>query len=319
MKRRWILLLACCLALSVSLSGCDPDTGQGTTGPKLPELHIVDDDYRNWYEIFVYSYQDSDGDGMPDGWEGLFADMDPLYADGEEAAAEDVMAFASMDAKLVTVKSNAPDASPETYILKTGAAIPYGGDLAAGLEVYKSFEYPVYENGEIVKYIGRGGLTTIENPAPVEVVEGTTTTTIQYVKRVISVTDAKVALVHAQVYAEYGFNQLTAVSSTNAVNTKAFTALDKYLLIRYFDSLGICDEKTVNAECRWAEYSLKPGVVDGDWSDAEGNYGDGIPDGWELYVGTNPWNFADRENDSDADGLKMVGCIEMGSLVAERI
>ena len=267
------------------------------------------------------SIWDSDGDGMPDGWEGLFADMDPLYADGEEAAAEDVMAFASMDAKLVTVKSNAPDASPETYILKTGAAIPYGGDLAAGLEVYKSFEYPVYENGEIVKYIGRGGLTTIENPAPVEVVEGTTTTTIQYVKRVISVTDAKVALVHAQVYAEYGFNQLTAVSSTNAVNTKAFTALDKYLLIRYFDSLGICKEGEVNILNAWPKYSLLPYNTDCDE--------DGVPDGWELYVmfGKNEmnldnftngtalscWKFADREGDSDGDGLGLVYEFDRGS------
>jgi len=58
--------LACCLALSVSLSGCDPDTGQGTTGPKLPELHIVDDDYRNWYEIFVYSFYDTNNDGIGD-------------------------------------------------------------------------------------------------------------------------------------------------------------------------------------------------------------------------------------------------------------
>ena len=30
------------------------------------ELNIIDDNYRNYYEIFVYSYYDSDGDGIGD-------------------------------------------------------------------------------------------------------------------------------------------------------------------------------------------------------------------------------------------------------------
>lgn len=33
---------------------------------KLPELNIIDDKYRNWYEIFVYSYYDSNNDGYGD-------------------------------------------------------------------------------------------------------------------------------------------------------------------------------------------------------------------------------------------------------------
>lgn len=40
------------------LSGCaaSPETGQ----------NIIDDDYRNWYEIFVYSFCDSNGNGIGD-------------------------------------------------------------------------------------------------------------------------------------------------------------------------------------------------------------------------------------------------------------
>lgn len=36
------------------------------SGAAFAESVIPDDNYRNWYEIFVYSYQDSDGDGIGD-------------------------------------------------------------------------------------------------------------------------------------------------------------------------------------------------------------------------------------------------------------
>ena len=246
------------------------------------------------------SMWDSDGDGMPDGWE-VWADTDALFEDAEECTDGDVMAFATMPAKLVTIKSDEPNAEPVTYILPTGAAVPTVGDRAAGLELYSSFQYPVVTDGMQVDYIGRGGLVTIADP------EG-------YVNRVVGVKDGTVALVHAQVYAEYGFDPLTAVPVTNAVNTKAFTALDKYLIIRYFESLGICSEAEVNRLGLWKDYSLYPYNVDCDE--------DGLPDGWELYVmfGPNamdaatfaggnaitPWNFDDRDVDGDGDDVTLV-------------
>ena len=46
-----------------SLVSCKPKKDDGK---KLPELNIIDDKYRNWYEIFVYSFYDSNNDGYGD-------------------------------------------------------------------------------------------------------------------------------------------------------------------------------------------------------------------------------------------------------------
>ena len=92
--------------------------------------------------------------------------------------------------------------------------------------------------------------------------------------------NAEVVLVHAQVYEAFGFSPFTAnpaVDPLDWVNTKPFTALDKYLVCRYFEkAYGLADEAEMNANRTWAAYTLKPG-------DPDGNR-DGIPDGWELYV-----------------------------------
>lgn len=62
MKRVLPALLAAILLLACG--GCR----QGGNGPgdSLPEENIPDDNVRNWYEIFVYSYADSDGDRIGD-------------------------------------------------------------------------------------------------------------------------------------------------------------------------------------------------------------------------------------------------------------
>lgn len=66
-----VLVIAMCLSL---LAGCAEkqtvDTQAGTEGTigyaYEQELNIIDDNYRNYYEIFVYSFYDSDGNGIGD-------------------------------------------------------------------------------------------------------------------------------------------------------------------------------------------------------------------------------------------------------------
>ena len=56
-KKALSLVLVLCMLLGVLSTGC---------GSKEPELNVIDDKYRNFYEIFVYSYCDSNGDGIGD-------------------------------------------------------------------------------------------------------------------------------------------------------------------------------------------------------------------------------------------------------------
>ena len=52
--------LAACSCVSLAFAGC------GNAGPSLLEENLIDDAYDNYYEIFVYSFYDSDGDGIGD-------------------------------------------------------------------------------------------------------------------------------------------------------------------------------------------------------------------------------------------------------------
>ncbi len=253
------------------------------------------------------SVWDTDGDGMPDGWEALFADLDPNFDDAGEAADGDVMAFAVVDATIVAVQ-NTSNSVASSYILKAGEKTPVVGDSADGLAFFEIYDYPVATSNEVVNYYGRGAPVVLAAEA------GTT-------NRVVGVTSAKVALVHAQVYDEYGFNAKTAVPGDDSVNTKPFTALDKYLVVRYLESLGICSEEEVNVNGEWSKYTLKP--LDADFD------GDGIADGWELYVMfghakdnaaafaagdiVSPWNFDDRFLSFDGGELSLVHEYDGGS------
>ena len=66
MKKSLCFLLSLCLLFALLLPGCTQDPGQGSTGPQTLELNIVDDNYRNWYEIFVHSFYDTNNDGIGD-------------------------------------------------------------------------------------------------------------------------------------------------------------------------------------------------------------------------------------------------------------
>ena len=255
---------------------------------------------------------DTDGDGMPDGWEVKFADLDPNFNDAVEAAEGDVMAFVKQDCTIVTVR-NTDGSDAVNYILKDGQLPPVRGDSIDGYSLYVPYDYPVVTSNGVESCYGRGAEVQLKAAA------GTT-------NRVVEVSSGKVVLVHWQVYDEFGFNPLTAnpvaFANGTAVNTKQFSALDKYLVIRYFEALGLCGEDDVNVKGKWAQYSLRPFDSDNDL--------DGIADGWELYVMfghggaqelsmepspkvISPWVFDDRAMDHDGDKLADVHEYDRGN------
>lgn len=65
---RTVKRILCFFLISVFLTGCA--SGAAKTEKALEEISALgtspDDNYRTWYEIFVYSYCDSDGDGIGD-------------------------------------------------------------------------------------------------------------------------------------------------------------------------------------------------------------------------------------------------------------
>ena len=56
-----VLALLLCAALTMGLGACGSDSGW-----RSKEVQVIDDNYRTWYEIFVYSFNDSDGDRIGD-------------------------------------------------------------------------------------------------------------------------------------------------------------------------------------------------------------------------------------------------------------
>ena len=267
------------------------DQESGGTGVKNEDDSVDRDGLPYWYEVDVQGTdpekKDTDGDGMPDGWESkFFANTDPLTPDADECDGS-VMAYARIPATIVTFTGdNATKYAVlgEDYL---GGQRPKGqGEKKA----YRVFSY----NGEMAL----GAPTNIDANVSAAVVG----------------TNVVVAM-HATVYDIFGYDPTTAngslgVYSTEivvddegnevemvkgAVNTKPMTNLDKYLVKDYLVAVGYFTKEEVDGmdaaghinvkgECDkelWSAYTIKPGVADRD--------ADGIADGWELYVmfGTN--------------------------------
>ena len=189
----------------------------GTTGDSDGDgLKDVDeDDYGT-----VVDNWDTDGDLMPDGWEALFAETDPVTPDGEDAVSGDVMAYAVTNLTVVAVWDGTDVASATNlYVVMDADAIVQDGDDASALTNLRT----VYDYG------GKYGLG--REPEAAELA-GKLIYTVEQ--------NADVVLVHAQVYKAFGYSPLTAnpaVAAEDAVNTKPFTALDKYLVCRYFEQV----------------------------------------------------------------------------------
>ena len=217
---------------------------------------------------------DTDGDGMPDNWE-TWTDgvVDPFVADGDFApeAGDDVMAYLEEKRLMVTIDDGSVEGL--RLLLADGETYREGDNPKANAYRYSTWYLygPLGANGQVY------GLGT-----NIEVTAGW---------NIRSVDEVTVALVHAQVYSRKGFNTLTAnplaFADKTAVDTKAFTALDRYLVMRYFEAIGATpaypakyksfEEYALNAGSDvWANWSLLPGRADS-------NY-DKIADGWQLYV-----------------------------------
>ena len=236
---------------------------------------------------------DTDGDGMPDGWE-VYAQLDPTLPDADYAADDDVMAYVVTNMTIITTwdRGDQKSATNVYAILVSDSSVKVGDDASALDNLYTVYDY----DG---KY-GLGKPTSASG-------------SVYAVKE-----NAEVVLVHGQVYDFFGFDPTTANASIpeeQRVNTKPFTALDKYLVVRYLEALGLADEADMNTNCLWDAYTLKPGDADNDR--------DGMPDGWELYtmfgsagVGTDvtisPWDETDRAGDPDGDGLENVDEFDSG-------
>ena len=242
---------------------------------------------------------DTDKDGMPDGWEQKFANTDPLdESDAAEFAEGDAMAYAEKPGYAVTVMTVDGDKTNKTiYVVLDARNLPKVGDTANGLTMYTSYTYDTADGSRTG--IGTNAVVALPEPATVTKVEPTT-----------------VALVHGQVYDEFGYNPKTATAAgldDPAAHSKPFTALDKYLVVRYLQAMGLADEAAMNTNRTWAESTLVPNKIDANLN--------GIADAWELYTGlangaasrTATTNgvfdvskFFDREADYDGDGVKNV-------------
>ena len=74
-----MLLLLTLLFTTLTMGACKPDDENGEEDKVT--LNIIDDNYRNWYEIFVHSYFDTNNDGIGD-LNGVTAKLDYIQEMG---------------------------------------------------------------------------------------------------------------------------------------------------------------------------------------------------------------------------------------------
>ena len=252
--------------------GDDPDWWTDTNGNDIPdgwELYVKhaksadpskdDDDYKQDFgDGTDPNSDDTDGDGIPDDAERALG-SDPAKDDGSTAIPGDVMAYAEL--KNQTVFTVYDGTTTNMYVVLDSAdgarTVQVGDTITDGWAEDFTFA-TAFEYGSTNAWVY--GVGAVVSPAVGESWP------------VVAVTNATVALVHAQVYDRYGFNPQTAnptVSSNewSTVHSKAFTYLDKFLVTKWLEALGLTDAAACTLDVTTADSN-----------------GDGIPDGWELYV-----------------------------------
>ena len=266
------------------------DVGQGTFIPYKvieaayqPAVAGVDEDLdndglRDIEELTIGTnptHWDTDGDGICDTWE-VIRLMNPRNpGDALTNPDGDYMAYATVQRQLATVVNSS---NVTNYYLAIGAAVTTtNGTFTTAYH---------YGNSNAVYAVGRS-------------------VTLAADATVVDIVDVPAVLLHFQVNHAFGFDPRTAWINTmnyrapdytrfptwinSAPNTKAFTCLDEYLLMKFVAELRLngSDGLTAPTQSKWESCSTHPHTPDTD-ADPVTRLNDGMPDGWELYVAIKP-------------------------------
>ena len=294
-----------CEAFNPTVSGA-ADGNAATRGNLLKR--DFDNDGLYDYEEFLIGTSpvdcDTDDDGLPDGWEVVW-NLNPLDDEEETNADGDFYARAPITAWVVTVQSGdgtqvylSAEEVAEDATSFTGALL---GDALATRTL----------NGDLIPATRKLART---------LVKGATITQVE---------KTDLVLVHDQVYSFFGYDPRTGWGMNDlgfldaryekdgiewgmAVNTAKFDARAEYAVYKYLEGVGAEGETALEKIVSLSTCPSLPfdGVTYGDSATAYASEihgadtdGDGMPDGWELYVGLNPVDGEDAKLDPDEDGL----------------
>ncbi|MEI7899590.1 MAG: LamG-like jellyroll fold domain-containing protein [bacterium] len=203
---------------------------------------------------------DTDGDGMCDGWEVLRGLNPNDSRDGLSFLMNnldgDHMAFATVPRQMVTAVAG----------LKTNTYLAVSTTVGATNGTFTTW----YHYGDTNAPIAVGRVRALEGG-----------------EIVVAVAPTTALILHYQVYQEFGFDPRTAwQSAPNRPNTRPFTTVDEYLLLKFMAEVqrnGAATEaqRMTNPTTQmWSDFSTHPLTPDTD--------SEGMPDGWELYVACGP-------------------------------